>query len=217
MINRSAPLGYVIGIVSQKGGVGKSTLSRAIAREAASSDLTVKIADLDLQQGTSVKWNLRRLNRGVDPSISVEAFRSAREALKEKGNHDVLVLDGPARASEATLLIAQSADLIIQPTSSGLDDLEPAVLTFHELVRDGISREKLFFALNRIGTPASERRAREYIGKAGYQILEGALYEKPAYEQAQTDGFSVTETPFKTLNKKADLLIQSLVDQLPNQ
>jgi len=210
-------LGYVIGIVSQKGGVGKSTLCRAIAREAAINDLTVKIADLDTQQGTSLKWNLRRLDRGITPTISVQAYRSARDALKEKGLHEVLILDGPARASEATLLIAQSADLVVQPTSSSIDDLEPAILTFHELIREGIGREKLIFALCRIGTIASERRAREYIQKAGYPVLDGALYEKPAYEQAQTDGCSVTETPFKSVNQKADHLIQSLIDQLPNQ
>jgi Mrp family chromosome partitioning ATPase len=41
-----------IGLISQKGGVGKSTLSRALAREAASNGLKVKLADLDTQQGT---------------------------------------------------------------------------------------------------------------------------------------------------------------------
>ena len=210
-------MGYVIGIVSQKGGVGKSTLCRAIAREAAANDLTVKIADLDTQQGTSVNWNRRRLNHGIEPTIPVQAYGSAKDALKEKGLNDVLILDGPARASAATLLIAESADLVVQPTSSGIDDLEPAILTFHELIGEGIAREKLFFALSRIGTPASERRAREYIRKAGYHILDGALYEKPAYEQAQTDGYSVTETPYKSVNQKADKLIQSLIDKLPDQ
>jgi cellulose biosynthesis protein BcsQ len=42
----------IIALVSQKGGVGKSTLARALAREAAVSGLKVKLADLDTQQGT---------------------------------------------------------------------------------------------------------------------------------------------------------------------
>jgi pantothenate kinase-related protein Tda10 len=46
----------IIAIVSQKGGVGKSTMARALAREAANNGLKVKIADLDTQQGTSVDW-----------------------------------------------------------------------------------------------------------------------------------------------------------------
>ncbi len=210
-------MGYVIGFVSQKGGVGKSTLSRALAREAAANDLTVKIADLDPQQGTSVKWSLRRLGHDISPQIAVQPYRSAKDALKEKGLHDVLILDGPARASEATLLIAKSSDLVVQPTAPGLDDLEPAVLTFHELIREGIDREKLFFALNRIGTDASEERARTYIKKAGYHTLDGALQHRTAYEQSQTDGYAITETSFRTLKEKANRVVQSLIDKLPDQ
>ena len=44
----------VVAFVSQKGGVGKSTLSRGLAREAAKNGLRVKIADLDIQQGLSL-------------------------------------------------------------------------------------------------------------------------------------------------------------------
>ncbi|MGI4794611.1 MAG: AAA family ATPase, partial [Janthinobacterium lividum] len=52
----------IIGLISQKGGVGKSTLARAIAREAAANGLKVKLADLDTQQGTSSNWHRRRLD-----------------------------------------------------------------------------------------------------------------------------------------------------------
>ncbi len=55
----------IIGVISQKGGVGKSTLSRALAREAAVGGLRVKLADLDTQQGTSSDWHRRRLDAGV--------------------------------------------------------------------------------------------------------------------------------------------------------
>jgi chromosome partitioning protein len=64
----------IIAFVSQKGGVGKSTLARALAREAAHGGLTVKIADLDTQQGTSVDWHRTRLHTGQQPAVAVEAF-----------------------------------------------------------------------------------------------------------------------------------------------
>ena len=47
----------IIAFVSQKGGVGKSTLARALAREATVGGIKAKIADLDTQQGTSVDWH----------------------------------------------------------------------------------------------------------------------------------------------------------------
>lgn len=47
---------YIIGMVSQKGGVGKSTLARMMAREFVAGGLTTKIADLDTQQQTCTHW-----------------------------------------------------------------------------------------------------------------------------------------------------------------
>jgi chromosome partitioning protein len=206
-------MGAIIGFVSQKGGVGKSTLARGIGREAAAGGLSVKIADLDVQQGTSVNWYRRRLEAGIEPMFSVESFKTAAQALKLAPQFDYLIIDGPARASAATLEIARAATLIVQPTGSSVDDLEPAVLTFHELVRDGISRNILVFALSRVGTDAEEIEARAYIKQAGYAVLDGSIQERPAYRQASNVGLSITETRYPQLNKRADALIQAMVDR----
>jgi len=202
----------VIAFVSQKGGVGKSTLSRALAREAAHGGLRVKLADLDTQQGTSVDWHRARLDAGIEPAVSVEAFKTAAQALAVAGQYDILILDGPARTSSATLDIAKASNLIVQPTGASLDDLRPAVREFHALVKAGIPRDRLTFALNRIGTDSEEADARAYLGEAGYAVLAGCLVERPAYRRAQNAGRSVTETQYAALNTRADALIQSLID-----
>jgi len=204
----------IIGVISQKGGVGKSTLSRALAREAAASGLRVKLADLDTQQGTSSDWHRRRLDAGIEPAFSVEAFKTAAQALRTAGEYDLLVIDGPARASAATLEIAKQAALVVQPTGASVDDLRPAVLTFHELVREGIPKGRLVLALLKIGTDAEEAEARTYIQQAGYEALPSCLPERPAYRQAQNLGLAVTETRYSQLNKRADVLLQAVVDRL---
>ena len=204
----------VVGFVSQKGGVGKSTLSRALAREAVNSGLAVKVADLDPQQGTSVNWGRRRQVAGIEPIVPVESFGKAAQALAIADQYDLLVIDGPAKASEQTLLIAKGADLVIQPSGTGLDDLEPGVILFNDLIKAGIPRAKLAFALNRAGTEAEEAQARDYIGQAGYDVLPGCLFERPAYRQAQNDGYAVTETRYAKLSQRADQLLQGIVDRL---
>ena len=204
----------IISFVSQKGGVGKSTLSRALAREAAKSGIKVKIADLDTQQGTSVDWNRIRLENGVDPTISVESFKTAKNAIQQASNYDLLIIDGPARTSVGTLEIANHSDLVVQPTGASVDDLRPAIREFHALVKSGIPRGKLIFALNRISTASEERDCRAYISEAGYESLPGLLPEKAGYRQAQNNGFAITESPFLTLRKKADEVIQSIVDKI---
>ena len=52
-------MGYIVATASQKGGVGKSTLCRMIAREAATNGLTGKIADFDVRQSTTTRWTER--------------------------------------------------------------------------------------------------------------------------------------------------------------
>ena len=204
----------IIAFVSQKGGVGKSTLSRALAREAAHAGLQTKIADLDTQQGTSIDWNRTRLNAGIQPPVAAEAFATAAQALRSAPHFDLLIIDGPARTSSGTLDIAKVADLVIQPSGASVDDLRPAVREYHALVQAGIPKTKLAFALNRIGTPTEEADARAYISEAGYTVLDGCLLERPAYRKAQNTGHSVTETSFRNLNVKADALIQALIDKI---
>ena len=178
MATEQGKRGDVVAFVSQKGGVGKSTLSRGLAREAAKAGLRVKIADLDTQQGTSVAWQRRRLADGIEPRVWVESFATAEQALEEATRFDLLIIDAPARASKGTEQIARAASLIIQPTDPCLDDLEPAVKVFHELAKAGISKQKLAFAINKVLTPSEETSARSYLTEAGYAVLDGLFADE---------------------------------------
>jgi chromosome partitioning protein len=202
----------VVAFISQKGGVGKSTLARALAREAVASGLKVKIADLDPEQATIIDWHKIRVKRAIDPALSVELFRSIGQALAAASEQDLLVIDGPAKASSATTEIAKRADLIVQPTGPARDDLAPAVRVFHGLIKLGIASDRLMFALNHIGTDSEADAARTYIIEAGYKALPGYLPERPAYRLAQNEGLAVTETRFHSLRNQADALIQRLID-----
>jgi len=207
-------MAVVVAFVSQKGGVGKSTLARALAREGAKSGLRVKLADLDTQQGTAVDWHRTRLAAGVEPVISAEAYATAAQALAVAPQYDLLVLDGPARTSAATLEIARNSSVVVQPTGAAADDLRPAVREFHALAKAGIPKVKLVFALNRIGTDAEESDARRYIEDAGYEALPGSLPERAGYRIAQNAGYAITETRFAPLNERADALLQALIDRI---
>ena len=127
-------MAMIVGMVSQKGGVGKSTLARLIAREFASQDWQVKIADLDVSQATSFHWRSRRLQCALEPDISVEQYGRVDQALKIAEQYDLVVLDGAPHATQTTLQIAQASHLVILPTGLAIDDLQPGVQLAHELV-----------------------------------------------------------------------------------
>ena len=203
----------ILPIVSQKGGVGKSTLARLIAREYAAADWNVKIADLDIGQGTSFNWQSRRLQQQVEPIIAVERFGTVKQALKVASHVDLLILDGPPHSTAGTLKIAEASDLVILPTGLSLDDLQPSVLLAHELVKKGIAREKIAFALCRVGDSNLELiEAQTYITEAGYRVLTGSIPEKIAYRRASDAGRALTETRFPSLNDRSDELAQSVIN-----
>lgn len=206
-------MAVVVGVVSQKGGVGKSTLSRLIAREYALAGWSVKIADLDVSQGTSFNWQSRRLQSGIEPAIPVERFGTVEQALKVGDHYDMLILDGPPHSTAGTLKIAAASLLTILPTGLSLDDLEPSVLLAHELRKRGTPAEKIIFALSRVGDSESEiGEARDYVQQAGYSLLPGSLPEKTAFRRASDEGRSLTETRFLSLNKRSDEVAQGVVD-----
>lgn len=204
----------IVAFVSQKGGVGKSTLARALASEAKKSELSVKLADLDIQQGTVTEWHRQRLSNGYAPVGSVELFDKAKAAVKSANGYDLLVIDGAPRASSGTLEISKFADLVVMPCCASRDDIIPALRLAKELEKKGIVRSKIVFALVRVTTEAEIADARDFIELSGFNILKGCLYEKPAYRQAQNEGLSVTETRYKTLTVKANELLESLLDKL---
>lgn len=205
---------YVVAFVSQKGGVGKSTLARAVARELNANHFKVKLADMDVQQATTVNWHVRRLAAGLEPVGSVECYRTFAEAKAAAEHFDALVIDAAGRASTQSAEIAKEADLVIQPSAPGIDDLQPGVLLFHELIKLGVPRERLRFALTFVGTHREEELGREYLAHAGYQTQDGSLEFRPSYRAALTGGRTITETTHKGVNERADRLLQSIFSTL---
>ena len=57
-----------VSFVSQKGGVGKSTLARLAAVGAAHRGMRTLLADFDLEQLTCVEWNALRLQHRSSPT-----------------------------------------------------------------------------------------------------------------------------------------------------
>lgn len=202
----------ILGLISQKGGVGKSTLARAIACEAQKADLNVKIADFDLQQGTFTKWHQRRLQSDLNEVGSVEMFKSVKAALEAAEGFDMMIMDGEGRASEKTLEIAKVADLVIIPCGVSNDDTEPTCELAKALVDKGISRSKIVVTLSRVGSDASANRAREDIQARGFTVVDGYIPEKTSYADAQYVGKSILETRHKSVNDKSQTFIDTLIE-----
>lgn len=198
----------IIAFISQKGGVGKSTLSQALAVEAKKQKINVLLADCDSQQGTSYEWSK------IKGKIPCQVFDSVKEVWPLVKQYDLIIIDGPARTSTGTLEIAKKTDLLIQPTGASRADLIPAVKEFNALKKAGIPNKKLLFVLTRLSTPAEAKAIQEYLKKTGYSCSPFYVMEKASYKQIQNEGRSITQTKYQGLAQQAKDLISSLLDYL---
>lgn len=204
----------VVSFVSQKGGVGKSTLARALAAVAGHAGVRLLLADLDPQQRTVSKWQKLRAQNALAPAIEVAGFRTIDEAIAAGAKRDLIIIDTPGSVTRVTLDIVRKSHLVVQPTGPGLDDLEPAVLLFHELSAAGIPRERLVMVLCRTATKREEDDARRYIADTGYDLLRSSIPERAVYRAAQNRGLGLTETHERALNQRADEVLSELLKRV---
>ena len=203
-----------IGVLSQKGGVGKSTLVRALAVEYARNDWSVKVADMDLKQKTTTDWNCIRMENDIKPSLAVEPFSRVSDVLKHDHNYDLIIFDGAGQADNQTLEIAKACDFIILPTGVTRDDLMPQIKLAHEFRRKGISKDRIAVALSRVGGSKGEQEAAaEFINDATYYCA-GMIQERTSIGQCHDNGFAANETKYESINKVIDKLIQNIGDKL---
>ena len=202
-----------IGVISQKGGVGKSTLSRVIATEFARNEFEVQVADMDTSQSTVTTWNSDRLRNEVEPRVYVQAYSKISDVEKQQGKYDLVVIDGAPASNRQTLDIAKLSDYLVLPTKVTLDDMRPQIRLAHELQKQGVSRKKMGFVLSMVGKSKAEAQsAKEYIEEAGYECL-GYIPQKDSIGQAHDVGRSANETQFATVNKAVDKVVQAIGDK----
>lgn len=205
----------ILSLISQKGGVGKSTLARLIGVEMARAGWRVLIADLDAAQGTSTLWKLRRDREEIEPDLDVQKFRGVDRALKEASRYDLLILDGPAHAERGGITMARASDLVILPSGYSLDDLEPQARVAYELIDAGVPAERIRISLSRTrGSDKEGQGVRDYLQRAGLTAFEHELRELPTIRQAHTIGRAASETAHGKINEEAQAVAKEIAEAM---
>lgn len=204
----------IISVVSQKGGVGKSSISRTLAVEFTRAGWKTLLADIDTSQITSNRWaEKRRNNAGIEPKINTAVYSVVAQALAEIEDFDLIIIDGAPHATRGTIEAAKSSDLIIIPTGSSMDDLEPSILLANELA-NSLNSKYIYFLLYKTTSEPQAREARETLCKYGYNVLIGDIPVKTGYIDAFDRGYCATETRYQNLNDSAKNMVESIATKL---
>ena len=113
----------VISVLSQKGGVGKTTISAHLGVIAGKHGKKVVLIDADSQGSLAAWWNARNLNDPAFANLAVEDLGNFVENEKKVGAYELTIIDTPPALTEANKHIARISDLIIIPIRPSPHDL----------------------------------------------------------------------------------------------
>jgi len=179
-----------LSIISQKGGVGKTTLATALAVEAGRDGKKTVVFDLDPQASASFWKDTRQ-----DELVAMTAIPAARlghvlKAAAEAGC-DLAIIDTPPFSKDIAYEAAQHADFVLLPSRPAVLDIMAMSRTV-ELVRH---YSKPFAAVLTFCPPSGRELddAIQVIAQLGADICPVRMGNRIAYSRAQQTGRAAQE------------------------
>ena len=112
----------ILALVSQKGGVGKTTLAGHLAVAAERGGETVALLDTDPQGSLAAWWNSRTAETPLFVRGNLTELRQQLAELEKMGIH-LVVIDTPPAITAHIQLVVECADLIVIPARPSPHDL----------------------------------------------------------------------------------------------
>ena len=205
---KKAPL--TVSFVSQKGGVGKSTLARLFAVGAAHRGMKPLLADFDLEQLTCVEWSALRLHNSVEPEIDARAFKSLKKLRKNEDGADIVVVDTRGLADELAHDIAEDSDVVFLPTGTSGDDLRPTLALARKLAKHGADG-RLVVVLSKVGRSEPQiQKAIETVEQAGFELLAERWPLRDGFQNDLDSGRAGRESRHRSLREAAEKMEAAL-------
>lgn len=189
---------------SQKGGVGKSTLARAVAVSLAARGRDVLLADFDKDQQTCMRWAAQRRARGLEPPIDVISPIKERKLKNATRGYDDVVIDTRGHHDSQILDLAIASDVVFLPSSYSNDDLIPTLRVVESLRDAGIPAARVAIVFCRTGGSARQaEQARSILDMNRITALDTALPQKDGFVSLYATGRTGAEAANKHLRRYA--------------
>jgi chromosome partitioning protein len=187
-----------IGLVSQKGGAGKTTLAIHLAVLAQGAGMKTALIDCDPQRSAG-KWYRRRLDKGLpQPEVAEVTGRELLAVLtmaKDDG-YDCVVVDTAPHANTEAAEAVRAVNYALIPCQTSILDMDAIGITV-DLVRT--LKKPAAVVLNACapgrGIAEAGITAEARTGLAGYglPVAPVAVVKRAALAHALIDGRAVTE------------------------
>ena len=187
-----------IAFITNKGGVGKTTLAASIAVAAANDGEKVIALDLD-PQALLLGWGQRRIAADARNAVLIEPLEHERlprlqailEGLASVG-FTLAVFDTAGADNASTRLLAEAADLCLLPARPSRMDVDSTAATFRIAF---LAKRQAAFILNQCPTAYSSTRTTgcaEGLTRLGV-LAEPMVCARMDFQDAIGAGLGVTE------------------------
>lgn len=213
-----------IGIISQKGGTGKTTIALHIAAALAQQGLRTLLVDAD-PQASAMAWFAARMQNGhaTPQNLTLTAISNGtitNQLVELARTYDCIVIDGPPGGDRTTRDVVLASDIVLVPTRlSGFDvwAADSITKTIEELrpIQQMAGKRPLdwFYVVN-------QKDPRTLAGKAILKALERQtgrvldthLCQRASFVEATSQGLTILDTEPEGSKSRRELA--ALCDEL---
>jgi len=186
----------IVGVLSQKGGVGKTTIAINLAATLSVAKYRVLLVDAD-PQGSALAWSSARDKNPLFPVVGMAKPTLHRDLPEIAKDYDVVVIDGAPRVNDLGRAAILASDLVLIPVQPSPYDVWAAAETV-QLIREAQQFKpdiKGAFVINRkIANTAIGRDVGAALAEfSDIPVLPTAISQRVVFAESAASGLSVIE------------------------
>lgn len=185
----------VIGVLNQKGGVGKTTLAVSLAACFAHKGARVLFIDAD-PQGSALDWAAAREDAPLFSVVGLPRASVHKEIERLGEGYDLIIIDGPPRVTDLARSAIMASDLVLIPVQPSPYDVWAANEVVKLIKEASVYNDllKSAFVVNRkIANTAIGRDVGDALASYDLPVLTSAITQRVIFAEAAAQGKAVFE------------------------